>query len=161
MRLTGVAVDRLPPEKRERMERTLRRMEETRRNDDMYLRDVIKNKLEWAKAERQKGFDMIDGLNKRLQEVIKDTENRVSEINKQILKLDGIVLVLDELNGMKTEEPKPPVEKPVPKTTHKFSVTKKEKDVKEEKKTKKTTKTKNKPAKRSTTKRKSKKTTKK
>jgi len=160
MRLTGSMVDRLPPEKRERMERTLRRMEETRRNDDMYLRDVIKNKLEWAKTERQKGFDMIDGLNKRLQEVIKDTENRISEINKQILKLDGIVLVLDELNEIKAE-PTPPVEKPVPRTTHKFSMTKKGEDVKKEEKNKKTTKVTKKTAKKSTTKKKSRKTTKK
>ena len=158
MRLTGSMVDRLPPEKREKMERTLRRMEKTRRNDDMYLRDVVKNKLDWAKSERQKGFDMIDGLNKRLQEVIKDTENRISEINKQILKLDGIVLVLDELNEMKSEGPTP-VEKPAPKTAHKFSVTKKAGDHgKEKKEVKKSVK---KPAKKSTTKKKSRKTTKK
>lgn len=56
----------------------------------MFLRDVIKEKLEWAKAERQKGFDTI-----------KMFETKINDAHHQLLKLEGIILVLNELVGIK------------------------------------------------------------
>ena len=56
----------------------------------MFLRDVIKEKLEWAKVERQKGFDTI-----------KMFETKIGDVHRQMLKLEGIILVLNELVGIK------------------------------------------------------------
>lgn len=91
MKLKGKVLERLSPEKRARMEATLERMTNTRRKDDMYLRDAVKEKLEWAKAERQKGFDTI-----------KMFETKINNVHRQTLKLEGIILVLNEL--MDTEK---------------------------------------------------------
>ena len=102
MELKGKMVDRLPPHKRELMEKTLNRMKETRRKDDMFLRDVIKEKLEWAKVEKQKGFNTIDALKER----IKQAEGQIKNVENQMLKLDGIILVLNELIVAKTDEEK-------------------------------------------------------
>lgn len=87
MRLKGKMLDRLPPEKRERMERTLQRMEDVRRNDDMRVRELILAKRDWAEKEKQKGFDVIAKL-----------EEQVEDIKKQLIKLDGCLLVLDDLD---------------------------------------------------------------
>lgn len=96
MKLKGKVLERLSPEKRAKMEATLKRMERTRRQDDMFLRDAIKEKLGWAKAERQKGFDTI-----------KMFETKINDVHRQILKLEGIILVLNELvNVEKCDEEK-------------------------------------------------------
>jgi hypothetical protein len=87
MRLKGKMLDRLSPEKRERMERTLRRMEDVRRNDDMRVRELIVAKKDWAEKERQKGFGLIDKL-----------EEQIEDLKKQIIKLDGCLLVLNDLD---------------------------------------------------------------
>ena len=86
MKLKGKVLERLPPAQIVRLEATLKRMERVRREDDMFLRDVIKEKLEWAKAERQKGFDTI-----------KMFKTKSDDVHRQILKLEGIILVLIEL----------------------------------------------------------------
>ena len=87
MRLKGKMLDRLPPEKRERMERTLQRMEDVRRNDDMRVRELIIAKKDWAEKEKQKGFDVIDKL-----------EEQIETIRQQLIKLDGCLLVLNDLD---------------------------------------------------------------
>lgn len=102
MRLKGRMAGRLSPEKKARMEATLERMTKTRRKDDMYLRDVVKEKLEWAKAEKQKGFDTIKALKERIQQ----TEAQIENVDKQIWKLEGIILVLNELTSVKSDEEK-------------------------------------------------------
>lgn len=88
MRLKGKMLERLSPDKRERMERTLRRMEDVRRNDDMRVRELIVAKKDWAEKERQKGFDVISKL-----------EDQIEEVKKQIIKLDGCLLVLTDLDA--------------------------------------------------------------
>lgn len=88
MRLKGKMLERLSPEKRERMERTLRRMENVRRDDDMRVRELITAKKEWAEQERQKGLDLISKL-----------EDQIEDIKKQIIKLDGCVLALVDLES--------------------------------------------------------------
>lgn len=86
-------LDRLPPEKRERMERTLKRMEDVRRNDDMRLRHIVKAKRDWAEKERKHGYEVIDTLDNQIEAI----KQKQEDVKKQILKLDGILLVLDEL----------------------------------------------------------------
>lgn len=93
MRLKGKMLDRLPPEKRERMERTLKRMEDVRRNDDMRLRNIVKSKKDWADKERDHGYEVIDALDKQIESI----KQKQEDVKKQILKLDGILLVLGEL----------------------------------------------------------------
>jgi len=88
MKLKGKLLERLSPEKRERMERTLRRMENVRRNDDMRIRELILAKRDWAEKERKKGFDLIDKL-----------EQQVKDIKTQIVTLDGCLLVLNDLEA--------------------------------------------------------------
>jgi hypothetical protein len=93
MRLKGKVLERLSPEKREKMERTLKRMEDSRRKDDMKLRELINNKREWAVAERQKGFNII----KKYDEQIAQIEEEKNKVKGQIKTIDGCLLVLDDL----------------------------------------------------------------
>jgi len=115
MRLKGSMVDRLPPDKREKMERTLRRMEEVRRNDEMRLRNIIEAKKEWAINERKTGFDVIDQLDGQIEQIknelevqiqelkeqndlrIQEVKERQERVNIQIIKLDGVLLALNDL----------------------------------------------------------------
>jgi len=87
MRLKGKMLDRLPAEKREKMERTLKRMEDVRRNDDMRVRELILAKKDWAEKEKQRGFDLIAKL-----------EEQIGTVKQQLIKLDGCLLVLDDLD---------------------------------------------------------------
>jgi hypothetical protein len=106
MRLKGRMAERLPPEKREKMERTLRRMDDIRRTDDMTLREIINEKKAWAEQERQKGYDIITSYDKRISEI----EEQKFNIKQQIIKLDGIILgfedVLAEAGERDTERKK-------------------------------------------------------
>jgi membrane protein involved in colicin uptake len=94
MELKGSFADRLPPEKREKMERTLRRMEEVRRNDDMRLGDIINAKYDWAIEEIKKGHKVIEDLDKQIKEIEKKKEG----VRLQLLKLDGVVLALKDVS---------------------------------------------------------------
>lgn len=53
---------------KEKQAETLKRMKETRAQDSIHLRRIIDKKLEWAKAEHQKGLDAIVSLKKRIEE---------------------------------------------------------------------------------------------
>lgn len=106
MKLKGRNVDRIPPEKRARMERTLKRMDDVRRIDDMRLRALINSKREWVDTERQKGFDVIEKYDAQIEQIRVQQE----DIRKQLLTLDGCALVLDDLivesNNLIVEEKK-------------------------------------------------------
>jgi len=93
LKLKGRMAERLSGEKRIRMERTLRRMEEIRRKDDMRLRELIKVKREWVDKEREKGYNIIEQLNKQIEQI----KEQQKAIREQIIKLDGCALVLDDL----------------------------------------------------------------
>ncbi len=123
MKLKGKSAERLRPDQRARMERTLKRMEEVRRNDDMRLRDLITRKREWTIKERQKGFDIIDNLEKQKEKL---TEQQ-NDIRQQIVKLDGCLLVLDDLieESKKMESAEKAQKKTTKKTTRKKSTAKK------------------------------------
>ena len=72
---------------------TLKRMKEVRYEDCVFLRNIITEKLEWAKIEKEKGIKVIE---KQLQQVKENKET--------ITKLDGIIMVLTELLEIKKEE---------------------------------------------------------
>ena len=93
MKLKGRNVDRIPPEKRAKMERTLKRMDDVRRIDDMRLRTLISQKRDWVDTERQKGLDIIEKYEGQIDQIRVQQE----DIRKQILTLDGCALVLDDL----------------------------------------------------------------
>ena len=92
MELKGKNVEKLPKTKKQKMEETLKRMEETRNKDDKFLRDVIEQKLKWAMDEKEKGLKTIE---KQFQQ-IKDNQDI-------LMKIDGIILVLRELLGINPE----------------------------------------------------------
>lgn len=93
MKLKGKNAEKLNPAKRKKMEKTLKKMEKTRIQDTRHLRDIIKAKLDWATKEKAKGLKTVEMLN-----------NQVLGINRQLIKLDGILLVLNELVNLKKEE---------------------------------------------------------
>lgn len=61
----------------------------------MRLRDIINAKHEWAKQEVEKGHKVIADLDNQ----IKQIEEQKDKVRKQLLKLDGIILVLDDINS--------------------------------------------------------------
>ena len=59
----------MPRKKRnEKQEETLRRMQETRKEDTRCLREIIESKLKWAKDEKVKGIKVIEQQIKQLKE---------------------------------------------------------------------------------------------
>ena len=86
LKLKGRNADRIKPEQKKKMQKTLDTMKETRDKDSLNLRDVAKAKLEWARAERERGIS----ANKKIQ--------------IQIHKLDGIITVLEDLLGINSKE---------------------------------------------------------
>jgi len=86
MKLKGKNVKHIPEKKRKRMEKTLKRMNKIRKNDNIRLRKNIKEKLEWAIEQKKKGLEAIESWKKSIQ------------INTgEILKLNGSILVLTQL----------------------------------------------------------------
>lgn len=83
----------------EKQEETLKRMQETRKGDTMFLREKIAKKLEWAIEEKKKGIALIE---KQL--------NQIRENKEAVNKLDGAILALTEL--LQTERPKEEIQNP-------------------------------------------------
>jgi hypothetical protein len=102
MKLKGKAASKILLHKREKMERTLERMAKTRRNDDMFLRNVMEEKLAWAKAEKKLGSDTIAGLRNQ----IKSIEGQINRVQEQMLKLDGVILVIEDIKAADRKEEK-------------------------------------------------------
>ena len=85
----------MPRISKEKQEETLKRMQETRKGDTMFLRQQLEAKLEWAKSERVKGMEVIQRQLKQIQE------------NKEIVsKLDTIISFVEEILHTKKEEMK-------------------------------------------------------
>jgi len=98
MKLKGKVLDSLSPEKREKMERTLERMRDVRRTKDMRLAKIVKAKKEWAEKEKKKGQDVIKRLEQQKEDIIKQIEDQKEQVKIQMIKLEGCLLVLDELD---------------------------------------------------------------
>jgi len=79
MKLKGKNSEKLNKTKKEKMEVTLKRMEETREKDSQHLRDVMKSKLDWAIKEKEKGIRAIENL------------------KVQINRLEGIIIGLKDI----------------------------------------------------------------
>lgn len=69
-----------------KQEKTLKQMKDRRKADYIFLRDIIAKKLKWAENEKQLGFKTLENL-----------ESQKQNVSKQILRLEGIILVLKEL----------------------------------------------------------------
>jgi len=88
MELKGKNVKKIPKAKKKKMQGTLKRMEKVRKEDNRNLRDLITAKLNWAIKEKAKGI-----------KVIKETQY-------QVAKLEGIILLAEDLLNPKKEEKK-------------------------------------------------------
>jgi len=93
MDLKGKTVEKMPPIKKAAAKKTLKTMTKVRKNDDQYLREVTKNKLEYYEAEKKKGLTMIA-----------QHENAIANLKNQVAKLDGAIAVLQEINSLPNEK---------------------------------------------------------
>ena len=88
MELKGKNSKKLKPKQKKKMNKTLKRMEETRKQDNTNLRDLMKTKLEWVKNERQKGLNLIE------------------ETKVKIYKLNGMIILINDVLNLKKEKNK-------------------------------------------------------
>lgn len=70
----------------------------------MRLRKIVDEKLEWAKNERQLGTNVLTDLDKQIKQVEEETAKKIKAINDQkervkiqMIKLDGVLLALNDL----------------------------------------------------------------
>lgn len=86
LKLKGKFAKKLTKEDRKKKEKTLKRMQEVRDKDDQHLREILKNKLVWATAERQKGLNLME------------------ETKVKVLKLSGMIILINDILNPKKEE---------------------------------------------------------
>jgi len=79
--------------KSEKVKKTLERMETVRKEDNLNLRKVLNDKLEWAIEEKKKGLASVEML------VIK-----INELKIQCIKLDGAIVAMQDILKIKKEE---------------------------------------------------------
>lgn len=83
-KLKGKVLVKLSKKKKDKMKKTLNRMNKTRESDSKLLRDVIKTKLAWLISNKQEGvkklkdlkvkIDKLDGAILALQDVLKEVD---------------------------------------------------------------------------------------
>jgi len=93
MKPKGKNYSRMNKKQQVKVDKTIKRMEKTRIKDDVRLRKSIKAKLEWAKEQKKKGLEAVEDFKKRIQ-----------TNTKELLKLEGIILVLSQI--LQEEQPK-------------------------------------------------------
>lgn len=86
MKLKGKNVKNLKPVKKAQMEKTLKKMEETRNKDSVNLRAHINKKVEFLVIEKEKAITCITNL-----------KNKIIEFEEMSLKIDGAVVALQEV----------------------------------------------------------------
>jgi len=91
--LRGRNAKKIPKEKAEKIEKTIIKMKKTRELDSIHLREILKDKLEWAKQERIKA---IQTINKH-----KET---INDLQAQLLKIEGAILCLNDILNPEPEE---------------------------------------------------------
>jgi GH35 family endo-1,4-beta-xylanase len=79
--------------KKEKASKTLAKMKKTRKEDTLFLRVTLENKLKWATTERQKGLDTI-----------KRFEDNIKIVRDSILKLNGAIVTITDVLDSKKEE---------------------------------------------------------
>ena len=87
-------------ELKEKQDRTLERMKETRKADSMFLRIQLENKLKWAQAEIEKGKKVIESNTT----TIENCKKRTAETQIIINRLEGAIAVLKDVLKEKKEE---------------------------------------------------------
>jgi len=65
-KLKGVNSKRIPKHKKEKMEKTLSKMDKTREKDNALLRDLLEDRLKFAIAEREKGLKTIESIERKI-----------------------------------------------------------------------------------------------
>jgi len=78
---------------KEKKEKTLETMKKTRVIDSNCLRDLITDKLKWAKEEKEKGLNAI-----------KSYQAKIDELKIQIHRLDGVIIFVNNLLAPKEEK---------------------------------------------------------
>lgn len=86
MKLKGTNSKKLKDEDRKKKEKTLKRMEKARVEDNDNLRDKLDNKLVILEAEHEKAKGIIENYKKN-----------IIELEKLVLKLDGAIVSLKEV----------------------------------------------------------------
>lgn len=71
---------------KKKQEKTIKKMKLNRQIDSNCLRDLITKKLQWATTEKEKGL-----------EAIKNHKSKIEELNKAVLRLEGIELFIKDL----------------------------------------------------------------
>lgn len=92
MKLRGSNLKRIKPKKRKKMEATLKKMEETRKEDAIFLRHTLQEKHTASIKNRQKFLEMI-----------KDFEEKITKLKIQVLKFNGAINVLNEVLNAKED----------------------------------------------------------
>jgi len=82
-KLKGINSKRIPKYKKEKMKKTLIKMDKTRENDNILLRDLLQSKLKFAIAEREKGIKLIEVY-----------QQKITQTKQQILKLEGAIITI-------------------------------------------------------------------
>ena len=78
---------------KEKQKETLSKMKENRKEDMLFLRDAINDKIKWAIAEKKKGIDTI-----------KQLEDQIKDVRETVLRLDGALVVLKEMSELKSKK---------------------------------------------------------
>ena len=86
MKPRGKNYNRMSEKQKQKIEKTVKRMENIRMEDNIRLRKNIEEKLEWAIEQKKKGLEAIENWKKNIQ---KNTQ--------ELFKLEGIILVLSQL----------------------------------------------------------------
>lgn len=85
----------MPRVPKEKQEKTLNRMRGSRLRDQAFIRQLIKDKLAWAKEELQKGHTSVKSL-----------KESIAKIEAQMGKLEGAIAVLVSLDEAKATDNK-------------------------------------------------------
>jgi hypothetical protein len=84
--LKGTNAKKIPKKKKEKMEKTLKKMVKVRKDDSIHLREVLASKLKWALEEKIKAIQTINDL------------------KAQLLKIEGAILCLNDILNPEPEE---------------------------------------------------------
>ena len=86
MKPRGKNFKKMNKKQKEKTKKTFERMNKIRKNDNIRIRQNIKDKLEYALQEQKKGAEAISIWQKNIQKNA-----------KELLKIEGIILVLTQL----------------------------------------------------------------
>jgi len=87
-------------ELKEKQAKTLSNMKKNREIDSNCLRDLITKKLKWSETEKEKGLETI----KVYQDKIKNFQNQIEIVKKQILRIEGMQIFIKQLLKEKEEK---------------------------------------------------------